>query len=358
MKQEFDLNKKHFICLTAVLGVSLAAGIVLLGRFNLAKEDLKKSKTALNEALPGLDSSSPELLKDQIRVLKTRLMGFSALFDPKEKWLKADYDPTIYFVEELGTLNQFLRQKSVESNLTFPDIAFKEKLPSEQEAPYLLSQLFGIREVVRIGMEHGIIFRSITPLGIEDLRGVPGIKTARTHMEMSCPASQLMEFLIHLEDAIPKVLAESLTLKSKGDVFDIDLTMVHIMMELPWKGKKEFLVPESDLKKILPAGTEESIRVLRNISPFVIPRPPELAPEVSVAAEPAIPPGPRFIFRGIARLKSKEVVVIEDTLNKTTLFLKKGEKIGSFTVKDFSEKQAVLEDPDAQEDLVIKQEER
>ena len=158
---------------------------------------------------------------------------------------------------------------------------------------------------------------------------------------------------------MPKPFIESLSLKSEDSTFEVNLTISNLIIDLPWKDDAEFKITESDVKNVLPAQDVNSIRTLRNTSPFFVPpqvpEPVVEAPAV-VKAEPR--PGPRFIFRGKAHFKSKEVVVVEDTLKKETVFLAPNERIGSFILKEFSNDQAVLENTDDGKEIIIKQEEK
>ncbi len=352
------LNKTSILVLAVILvGLSLT-GLILLARLRFLDAQNSRNLAALEKVFPGFNNQSLEQLKREVKGLKARTAGLSAALDPKEKWFKKDYDLTIHFVEELGKINEFLRAKAAEKKTSFADITFKEKLPSEQEAFYLLSQLCGIKEVISLGMDYGITFKSVTPLGIEDLKSIGGIRIAKSNMELVCPAQNLIEFIIRLGDITPGPFIESVSLLSKDSVFEVNLTVSHVVMDLPWKGVEAFYPSALSVNDLLPPKNEESLKTLRNTSPFFIPVVLTSFPEAAPEAKAQVPPLPRFIFRGKARLKSKEVVVIEDTLKKKTVFWGKGDQIGPFLLKDFSEKEVVMQNMDDGNEMIIKQEEK
>jgi hypothetical protein len=65
----------------------------------------------------------------------------------------------------------------------------------------------------------------------------------------------------------------------------------------------------------------------------------------------------RFLYKGKAILRAKEVVAIEDVLNLETVFLGQGEKIDNFILREFSNEEAVLENIDNGQKIIIKREE-
>ncbi|MFH1457802.1 MAG: hypothetical protein ABIG31_01380 [Candidatus Omnitrophota bacterium] len=358
IKMKYRLNKYHFIVVSLVIICLLLAFLFMLARLKILKGKSSKNIAMLEEVLPGFNEQSLEQFKRQIQSLKMRLVRLAAVLDPKDRWLKKDYDLTIHFVEELGSINAFLRSKAIEKKTNFPDIVFKEKLPSEREAFYLLSQLYGIKEVVSLAIDYNITIKSITPLGIEDVKGVSGLKVTKSNVELACPATGLIEFIIELNDILPKPFIEAVSLKSEDSIFDVNVTISNIVIDLPWKDQEEFKITGSDAKGDLSPQDQDSIRTLRNSNPFFIPQVVEPVTENSPAVKTEPAPGPRFLFRGKARLKSKEVLVIEDTLKKETTFLSLGDRIGNFILKEFSGDQAVLENTQEGKIIIIKQEEK
>jgi hypothetical protein len=354
-------NKYHFIVVGLAVAILLFVGLFSAGRLKLLKERNSKNMATLNQFLPGFNDQSLVQFKQEIKDLKAHLAKVAGVFDPKDRWFKKDYDLTIHFMEELGKINQLLRTRAVQKQVNFPDIVFKEKLPSEQEAFYLLSQLYGIKEVASLGMDYNIAFKSLIPLGIDDVQAVPGIKIAKSNMELICPAQGLIEFIIQLNTIIPKPFIGSISLKSKDTVFDINLAISNIVMDLAWKDKQDLYVSSDikDIKEVLPPKELDSIRILRNMNPFLVAQATRPAlPELETAVKTEAAQVPRFIYRGKALLKSKEVVVIEDTLNKETVFLDLKEKIGGFLLKEFSDTQIILENMDDGKETIIEREEK
>lgn len=352
------IKDKHFAWAGALTAVLLISGLVLNAKADFLKKQNLKNKAALTQGLSGVGSRGIEELKAEIRNLKTRIMYFSVMFDPKDRWLKKDYDLSIYFVEELGKLNLSLKTKAIEKKVDFQELGFKEKLPSESEAFFLLSQLSGISGIVDLGLDYSINFKSLAPQGVEDLEALPEIKLAKTRVALSCPAQGLIEFIIGLNEIIPRPFVESFLLKSLDSVFEMDLNVDNTIVGLDWKDKEEFSVSSGEIKKaVLSEQEEKFIRVLRGTNPFLTlaKEAQALAQEGQAAAKSEKPKiQQRFFYQGKATLKSKEVAVIEDTLNQETIFLGPGERIGNFMLKKILSGQIVLENVEDKKETVIK----
>lgn len=373
-----------------IFGIGVAIAVVLLAlnwflnsRIDAAKKELNKNFHTLNEAMPNFNDNSLNQLKQELNDLKVSLIGLSSLFDPKDKWLKKDYDFSIYFIEELGNANQSLKTKAAGKQLNFTDLGFKEKLPDAQEAIYLLSQLYGLKETVSLGMDFGVNFKSIIPLSLEESREetkdktkapakeaikqeqIDGIKIVRSNLDMDCPGNTLIEFILQLNEIVPKVCFESLLLKSIDSRFAMSLAMENVVVEINLEavqgasasGAAKIKEPSIAIKE-----ERDFARTLRGASPFFIPveKKAPLAPQKQETApvDQAALALARFAYRGRAVLRSKDVVVIEDTLNQETLFLGRDERIGDFTVQDFSDDQVILKDKDDDKELVVRRTEK
>ncbi|MGE5197353.1 MAG: hypothetical protein ACM3IL_02490 [Deltaproteobacteria bacterium] len=350
--------KNYYLMIAAVVCIALFIAAWLL-RSNIAalEKNNLQNKAALNKALPDFNLRSPDAVKRQIQDLKSRLTGLSAVFDTKYKWIKKDYDLSIYFVEELGNARQFLKQKAQEKQVAAPELGFKEKLPSGQEASLLLSQLYGLKEVISLGMDYGINFKTVAPDGVEEAK-VPGIKLVKSRIALSCPAQGLIEFIIQLNEIIPKVCFEALSLKSQGDSYDMDLTLEQVVVETELNGKQEQPSP-AEIKEVAGKEDENFIHILRSNNPFFVPETkiPLSASSANASPEPE-KKQVRFIYRGTATLKSKQVVVVEDLLNKETVFLGLNDKVANFVLTDFSDSQITLKNTDDNQELIINREEK
>ena len=111
------------------------------------------------------------------------------------------------------------------------------------------------------------------------------------------------------------------------------------------------------LKQKILQPQQDYIRILRENNPFYVPvaQAPETNTESPQAQVPVKPPV-RFIYKGNAVLKSKEVAVVEDALNQETLFLSKGESIGGYVLINFTPDFAILRSQEGEE-LIINREE-
>lgn len=335
--------------------ILLLAGWLLERRTAALAKGTAQNLSLLQQALPDFNNQSSGRLAQEIGEIKTRLLGLSALFDPKYKWIKQNYDVSIYFVEELGNVKQALKQKAQERQLPLPELGFKEQLPSAQEADYLLSQLYGLREVMSVGLDYGITFKTVTPFGVEDKTGIAEIKTVKTRLELRSPAEQMIEFIIKLNEVVPKVCFDSLSLTLNDSAYDIDATLEQVSIDMDLNGRPELKTP-AQIQEITGNQDADFIRTLRSNNPFFIPS----ASPVPVSAKGESPkpqkPPERFIYRGQATLKSKPVVVIEDALTQETVFVGLNEKIGDFTLVNFSDAQITLKAIDDGKELVIKRE--
>lgn len=342
------------LCLSILYGI-------LKGWINNIKSDNLKDKQMLDQALPDFNENSITNLKKEIKGMKDNFWDLAIIFDPKDRWFKKDYDLSIYFVEELGRVNQFLKAKASQKQVNFPELGFKEKLPSEAEAFYLLSQLYGLKELLSLGMDNNINFTAIEPQGIEDQAGFPGVKIAKSHLEFTGSAQSLVEFIIQLNEIITRPQIEALLLKYHDAVFSADLKISHIIIDEDWKSKQAF--PSSaDIKEVFPQEQQELARTLRNNNPFFVlaqDNPAVSADSQQEAGTKTEEPSKlsRFLYKGKAVMKSKDVVVIEDTLNEETVFLGQGEKIDGFVLKEFSNDAILLMNADDGQEMIISRQE-
>jgi hypothetical protein len=347
-------DKYLFASITCCI-LLLVGGWLLERRAVTLRQETAENILLLQQALPNFNNQSSDRLTREIGDVKTRLLGLSALFDPKYKWIKKNYDVSIYFVEELGNVKQALKQKAEDKKLPLPDLGFKEKLPSEQEADYLLSQLYGLREVVAKGLDYGIAFQSVNPLGVEEKTGIDGVKTVKSRLQLRCPAETMIEFIIKLNEIVPKVCFNSLSLTLKDSSYDIDATLEQVSIDMDLSGMPE-IKTAAQIQEITGNQDVDFVRTLRSNNPFFVPSAPAVPPEAAAESPKPKTPPVRFIYRGQATLKSKPVVVIEDLLTQETVFVGLNEKIGDFTLINFSDSQITLHAADTGKELVIKRE--
>ena len=356
VERKNNLARRLMVGLVAC-GLLAAAGLFLRAATGALKKENASNLKALGDVLPGFNKNSVVDLQQEIEGLKAELLGLSAAFDPKYKWVKKDYDLSIYFVEEVGKARQFLKSKAEEKRLTNPDLGFKEKLPSESEAASLLTQLYGLKEVIALGLNDGANFKSVNPYAEQPQSPMPQVKILKSTAGLSLPAETLIDFIIQLNEIIPKVCFESLSVKSEGAFFSVDMTLAHVLIDADVNAREQ-APPSAPIKDVAASSRGDFARILRNKSPFFIPPKPEISvsegtEEVSRPAKPAV----RFIYRGKAKLKNKEVVVIEDTLKQETVFLGKGEKIEDLVLNDFSDNRIILQNINSGQEIIIKREE-
>lgn len=354
-KISFRLSKQAILLFSLNLFFLITA-LVLNNRITILSEDNIKNLAMLNQVLPGFNNQAVEQLKQDIDKLEIQLLAFVYLFDPPEKEIKKDYDISIYFVEELGKTKQSLKAKSSGKNVTYPDLGFKETLPDEKEAAYLLKQLYVIKDLVERGMDDGVNFNVITPQPSEELSILPGVKLAKTRLEFTATPAALINFLIQASEIVPLNSIEYILVKSQDSILKTDMVLRRIAIEADWKNKDLAFTPLNP--KVIFLGEEKVINSLRANNPFsrVLAQEPvesPLKPPVEQSKQ-----GPRFVYQGKAILRSKEVAVIEDTLNQETVFLAPGDKAGDFILIELSESQIILKNKNTGQEIIIKRQEQ
>jgi len=356
MIKNFNVARQSVFLVLLVSGAALAIpAAILSGRIALITKDTLRSQAALNQVMPGLNSQTLVALKqEKERLLETQLLPLVYLFDPPQKEIKKDYDPAIYFVDQMDNINQALKNKAAGKKLDYKGLGFKEKLPEEKEAGYLLKQLYTLQGVVNTGIDCGINFISITPQPPEDLSGLSGIKAAKARLELAAPVSSFLEFVIQISQIVPLVSIESLLLQSQGSDFKIEMTISQTMIEADWKDKGMPFSP-LNLKDVF-SGQEGSINILRGNNTFSVPKSQEALPAPVAASAEQPKQAPRFLYRGKATLKSTEVAVVEDTLNQKTVFLAPQEKIGDFMLKELKVQEIILKNITNGQEIIIKRE--
>ncbi|MFH1414445.1 MAG: hypothetical protein ABIG56_06330 [Candidatus Omnitrophota bacterium] len=332
----------------------LVIASVLKGRINFVKRENQENRSLLDEALPDFNDQSPQKLAQDIKNLKLNILSQECLYSRQDSWLKEGYDPGILFAEDLSIINQYLKQKAQNKNTEFADIEFLQKMPSEQEAVYLLSQLHGLKEILNLGIELGVNFEVIKPQPIQELEDDKGIRVAKTYLELSCPKETLIEFLIQMNYLVPRAYLEFLSIKSQGEVFDLVFSFKNIILTLDWA--KDDLGEEAAIKSpdsLLGAG-QGYISVLRGRNPFHL-ETPKIISATEVKEEVRL--APRFLYKGTAVSKEKEIVVIQDTMSEETVFIGLNGSYGDFKLKEFSDQTAVFENVKDNSTIIIKKEE-
>jgi hypothetical protein len=350
-------GKKNYLLIGAVILLAVSAGMQwsLRGRLSALVKASLKQRALLAQALPNFTERSAVLLAKEVLTRKEQLAGSISLFDPKDAWLKKDYDLSIYFVEELSKANQALASEALAKGISFPELGFKEKLPQEEEAAILLSQLFGIKRVAQLGIEQGMRFKSIIPLGADPVPGLSAIRAAATRIELTAPSQSLIEFIIQLQEVIPKACVVSLSVKSAGQFFDIDLSLANIIVDMSSEQLQMLAAFPKPKAVSLDAHQQVFARALRSSNPFFVPPPVEvLAVEGDSAKQQQLKPARRYIYNGTAVLRAKSVVIIEDTLRNETLFVGKDEKLGDFIVDSFDSESAALRNSLDHKELILK----
>lgn len=365
--QKYKGRQDPLFLFCVIAGLCLfVLGIFLSGRIGILNKKNMQDTAALNQVLPGFNEQSVEELEQEVKDLKLELVDLFGAFDPKESRIKKDYDLTIYFVEELGRASDFLKLKAQGKDVNYPNLGFTQKLPSQEEANYLLSQLYGLKEVLSLGMDYGINFTLVNP-GVgpaEELEGMLGMKLVKSRLDLVAPAqSSLIEFIIDLTQTVPVVSLDSILLNLQDSSFKINLTLGHIVIP---STAAEILSPftltqdnqgrVNAVAKGVSVQEGNFIHILRSNNPFFVAPPKEKAAAPMAGAPDEARPLSRFFYRGKAILKGREVMVIEDALNKEVRFAAVGESIGGYILVNAGGDRIILKKADTEEEIILERE--
>lgn len=350
-KKTFSIPKEYLLLVSAVLFLLVLAGI-LRGRIAHVTEENLRNLGMLNQVSSGFNDQTLDAFKQNIDQLEAGLLTFIYALDPPDKEIRKDYDLPIYFVDDLSKVKQSLKAKSAEKKVTYPEFGFKESLPDEKEAKYLIEQLSVIKDIVDKGMDEGINFSVVSPLPAEDLGISPGVKLAKTRLEFTASAAALINFLIQESDAVPLYPVDYILVKSQDSFFKADMTVSHIVIEADWRNKSLTLTP-LNLKEVF-SQDERVISSLRANNPLSGALMRQAPAESKKAPAEESKQAPRFLYQGKAVLRSKEVAVVEDTLNQETLFLAPGDRVGDFALQELDEAQITLKSINTGQQMVIK----
>ncbi|MDD4940062.1 MAG: hypothetical protein PHE18_06660 [Candidatus Omnitrophica bacterium] len=352
-KKVFKLSKRLTALIFSIIALALLASF-LKSRIAVLKNEQAKDLAVLENVLPGFDAEALKKLNKDIADLETELARMASVFDPDKNKVKKDYDLPIYFVEELSKTKEALKAKAADKGITYPELGFKETLPDDKEAVYLLKQLNIIKEAVEKGMDSEVNFNSITPQAMEDL-GMGGIKLLKTSLEFTAGAREMIDFLIRLSESVPISSVETMLVKQQGPGFRANMALDNVVIETDWKEKPIRFAP-LNLKEIF-FGQEKNISSLRANNPFLGTQ--SLEPASLPPQPPAeVKQGERFLYQGKAILRSKEVAVLEDTLRKETFFLAVGEKEGGFILKSMTDTELILKNAVTGEEISVKRQEK
>lgn len=324
----------------------------------MAAED-SQNRLMLDEAAGGFNESTTDVLRGDIEALKARIFAGAGLFNPQQRWLRKGYDVSILFVEELNNANEFLKREAQKMQVEFPGVSFTEKLPGEDDAVMLLTQLYGIREVAYRAIKLGADIIDIKPLKADEEDAFASAVILPATIELVIPHGTVVELLIGLTGIVPKIQVDAFSGKTQEEGVEISMTFSTVYTDFGLSEQERSRYRSSGVPdESYPQGIEQAVAVLRSVSPFAVPvRRQELAGLVDETTKKSSPevikPRQRFFFRGRASLHGKEVVVIEDTLRQETVFMARGDQHDRFRLKDFSGDGVILESIDDRMTTII-----
>jgi len=316
----------------------------------------KSKQSIVNSISPqcyGVEREDLEEFKSRVKTLEQRLLGLVQLFDPVRRQYPQGYEVSLYFVEQLQKAEESLKLKAKNRGLKFLGFGFKDELPSEKEAVFYLKQLDVLEVLIDTGLDHDIDFESINPQEGADQKD-EDIDFVRLliRLEFVITPSHFVEYVSKINEMVPLLNIKSLKAEEVKDKLVVSLLLEQLHSAAEWRNKK--LIEPIDKNEII-KGSEDYLSILRGTNPFFQVK-SELIETTTLKAssKEGLGKKERFIFRGSAVFREKPVAVIEDTLNKETLFISKGEYIADFQLREFSRDNAILISlEDGEEEVVL-----
>lgn len=370
MTKNKQTSKNLLLIILGFLGLCfLFFGFFLKFQVSAVKKSNQKDKAILNQAFPGFNLKITKRLKGEVGVAKEQIRDMLCYFGAQGQEGQKDYDLSIYFAEELSKAKQFLKGKADTKQLKYPELDYKGKLPTEIEAVYFLNQLYGLKEVLSLGLDSGINFKSILPEMVKDFDKVAIIRLLRTKIEFSCLPQALIEFIIGLHKITPHIFIESIALSSTDSAFEVNLVLTHVTIDPsilkaiePLKLTSAQKPLDSPLLQSISLRQTDYFRILRGNNPFFVaaaaPSKGKLLQADPKAGttdiSPQLKPTVRYLYKGRGILRLKEVAIIEDTLTKEIIFLGKNERVDKLVLKSLSDDEVTFKNLDDGGEIILK----
>lgn len=331
---------KPILAFLCILGIS--AG-VLNARTNMFARQIIANEALLNEALPGFSENKVVELRAKVAGRAQQVAALTGLFDPRDKWTRADYDMSILFAEALNSANTELKNLAQEKQTRFSGLMFTDKLPSETDASLLLGQLYAMRLVAFLALDLGADVLLAKPLPMEKEEKPRPARAVSAEFELTFPHATVTDFFIRMNGLVPKLCGSVMKARvdEKGVYVSLRYATYHVDTPDVKGGANAGRVGVPD--ESYPQGIEAAVSSLRSKSPFAVPVKPVVAVIEEAPAAEETKPVQRFFYKGRAVLRKKNVAVLEDTLRGETLFLSTGDTFDAFRLKEFSDTEAVLE---------------
>jgi hypothetical protein len=332
--------------LAVVLCLCLSA-FVLRAREEAYARRAAASAAQLDDALGAFSEKKVVDLRAAVSSSAVRLAALGALFDPRAKWTRSNYDMSILFAEELNRSSTELKALADSRQTDFSGFSFTDKLPSESDAALLLGQLYAMRSVAELAVASGADVSLAKPLPPTKESALPDTREVPAEMELAFPHATVMDFLIRMNGIVPKLCSQALKVRVEPESVYVSLKYSTLSVSLSdIQGIDGKITVAQVPDESYPAGIDTAVSLLRSKSPFLIPV-KQTGVEEDVTQPPEEEkPAQRFFYKGRALLRTKQVAVIEDAMRKETLFLSVGDRFDNFRLKNFSETEVILEGSD------------
>ncbi len=278
--------------------------------------------------------------------------GILEVFDSRqERLIKKGYDASIFFVEELKNITRSLNEKASAKQVQVSALGFKEELPSEADAVYLLKQLYCLQKVILSGIDAGVNFTEISPGALPKKSENEQFILLNSKISFTCQPKDWVEFLSGISSIRPLMLVSSMsaTKTESGLSGNIVLEQLVIDDKLRYSGDVKPFNLDSYYQI-----EGNYLAALRAANLFFVP--PAKEPSNVTEEKPieSVPVKPRFYYRGKVISRGAPQAVIEDTLNQETLFLGKGAKIAGYIMENITDEEAMLRNTVDGQELILK----
>ncbi|MDD4909311.1 MAG: hypothetical protein PHR44_01335 [Candidatus Omnitrophica bacterium] len=345
--------KKHlaFSMLLIFLAIFLILRLFFLSyKIKMIAEDKAAVAASISKDYRDIDEAALADMQKKTGLMWQRLLGLTEMFDPAQEGRKEGYEASLYFVEQLQSIEKSLKLKAENKKLLFQGLGFNEDLPSEKDSVFYLKQMDALRSAVELGLDSNISFGPVMPQGIDQKDESLGFLRLLARAEFTAAPSDLVEYINEIRDTAPLLVITSLKAEEKDGRMQASMLFERLHCGQDWRDRK-LEKPLSRAEAVEKA--DDYLKILRGVNPFFQDQKKEEPAAPAGAAGGAELKKERLIFKGSAVFRDRPVAVIEDTLSKETFFIAEGQSIATFKLLSFSSDSATLTAIDSGKEIVL-----
>lgn len=339
------MKGKLFLFLVFLNSLAL---LLLLG-FSFKAGSLKKENVKLMKKIgEPVSEKNLEKLKLETESMERKILFFLNLYSKKKEEIP-EVNKRLYFAQKASELQKRLKRRAELNLVKAPLFEFSSELPAEKEVDIFLKDLEILEEVVNLGIKENLDFEKINLLKTEDVGEVPLLKKIGVEISLGGKKSNVFSFLDSCLENLLFLDIEELILSEEAEKILVYLKPVSLILSSKFAQEVN--------KELKPFNFSSFLRVKKSVrTKFLNNKIWGESPEFkkSLKKEATGQRQERFYYRGLAVLKGKEVVVIEDASSGDFLFLALGQKIGEYKLKDFTPEEITLESLKNKKELIIK----